>query len=116
MSVETFSVSDAIQVTPAAAEHFAKQLKQSGKAAVRLSLKESGCTGFMYVIDEIDSPVDGDISITLPNDVTVFVDPAKLDAIKGTVVDYRLEGINRNLIMDNPNVKAACGCGESFNV
>lgn len=116
MSVESFSVSDAIQVTPAAAEHFAKQLQQSGKAAVRLSLKESGCTGYMYVIDEVDSPEEGDLTIALPNDVAVYVDPSRLDAIRGTVVDYRLEGINRNLILDNPNVKAACGCGESFNV
>jgi hypothetical protein len=29
-------------------------------------------------------------------------------------VDYRREGINEAFRFDNPNVKATCGCGESF--
>jgi Fe-S cluster assembly iron-binding protein IscA len=31
-------------------------------------------------------------------------------------VDYRREGINEAFRFDNPDVKATCGCGESFAV
>ncbi len=114
--VDTFEPSQVITVTDEAAAHFARQLTKTGKQSIRLSLKESGCTGFMYVIEETDTTDDADLHITLNNDINFYIDTSNLDAINGTVVDYRLEGINRNLIMDNPNVKHACGCGESFNV
>ncbi|WP_045859024.1 HesB/IscA family protein [Teredinibacter purpureus] len=116
MSVETFSLNDTVTVTPAAAEHFQAQLKKKGAQAIRISLKESGCTGFMYVIDEVDSGETSDLEITLKNGVQVFVDPTHMAAIQGTVVDYVKQGLNRNLELNNPNVKNACGCGESFSV
>jgi iron-sulfur cluster assembly protein len=31
-------------------------------------------------------------------------------------VDYRREGISEAFRFDNPNIKATCGCGESFAV
>ena len=115
MTVERFSLNDAISVTPAAQEHFLNQLQKHAAKAIRLSLKESGCTGYMYVIDEVDAPEDSDLQLNLDNGLTLYVDPQNLPMLSGTVVDYRKEGLNRNLIMDNPNVKHACGCGESFS-
>ena len=38
------------------------------------------------------------------------------DAEGGTQLDYVKEGINRTLKFLNPNVTAACGCGESFSI
>ena len=57
MSVKSFdpqAMSDTpVSVTPSAIAHFRRQLQKDQSArAVRLSVKESGCTGFMYVIDE----------------------------------------------------------------
>jgi len=109
-------MSDVVNVTPSAAEHFQKQLAGKHAHAIRISLKESGCTGFMYVIDEIETGQPGDIKIVLANGVELFVDPAHVSAIQGTVIDYVKQGINRNLVLNNPNVKAACGCGDSFSV
>lgn len=121
MSVETFQIKpeewmNAISVTEAAAEHFARQLQKSAKHAIRISLKESGCTGFKYVIEEVDTPVEGDIEKALPNKVSVFIAPKDIAVLKGLEIDYAQEGVNRNLVMNNPNVKDACGCGESFSV
>jgi len=115
MSVETFEISDIITVTPAAAEHFASQLDKSGKSAIRISLKQSGCTGYKYVIDEVAEPVDGDLKIELANQVSVYLESSSVGALRGTQVDYTREGLNRNLVLNNPNVTDACGCGESFN-
>lgn len=115
MSVQTFSHEEAIQVTKKAAKHFQQQLERSGHTAIRLSLKESGCTGFKYVIDEVDSAESGDLSVKLENGVVVYVAPDNLKALQGTVVDYVQQGLNYNLIMNNPNVADSCGCGESFS-
>lgn len=116
MSVETFSAEQSITVTPAAAEHFSKELKKKDANAVRISLQKSGCTGFKYVIDEVELSEPGDISIELDNGVSVFVDPKNLAALTGTVVDIVQEGLNKNLVLNNPNVKDMCGCGESFSI
>ena len=52
MSVETFDVkSELVTVTPAAAEHFRASLAGKGYSGVRISVRESGCTGFKYVME-----------------------------------------------------------------
>jgi iron-sulfur cluster assembly protein len=44
----------------------------------------------------------------------VFVDPASMNYIEGSVVDYE-EGLQgAGFHVDNPNVVSECGCGESF--
>jgi iron-sulfur cluster assembly accessory protein len=116
MSVEVFDVNAApISITPAAVRHLLKQLALSGKKGIRLSVKESGCTGFMYVLDEVD---EGQVSdITIQEDaLTFWLDPESLPIIRGTQLDFVFEGLNRVLKFNNPNVTAACGCGESFSV
>ncbi len=116
MNVQTYDMNKVISATPKAAEHFAKQLEKSRGKAVRISLKESGCTGYKYVIHPVDKPQENDICITLDNGVKFFVDPDNVAALQGTVIDYTQEGLNYNLVLNNPNVKEACGCGESFSV
>ncbi|HKI74589.1 MAG TPA: iron-sulfur cluster assembly accessory protein [Pseudomonadales bacterium] len=116
MSVETFNLTDTINVTPAAAKHFSEQLGRSGGKAVRITLKESGCSGFMYAIEEVPDVVDGDIAKSLENGVLVCFRPADAVALRGSQIDYTKEGLNQTLKIDNPNVTDACGCGASFNI
>ena len=116
MTVQSFDASAPLHVTDAAAEHFRKRLTGAGKSAVRISVKESGCTGFMYVMEEVDSGSDSDTALELDNGVTVYLDAEAVDFLRGTEVDYAREGINRTLRFNNPNVTAECGCGESFSV
>ncbi|MDA0791481.1 MAG: iron-sulfur cluster assembly accessory protein [Proteobacteria bacterium] len=116
MSVQTYSLIDSIQVSPAAAKHLAGQLQRSGHHGVRITLKESGCSGFMYQMDEVDEPIAGDLTLTLSNGVAVFFDPADAPGLHGTEIDYTREGLNQTLRFRNPNATDACGCGESFNL
>ncbi len=119
MSVETFDVQaqapGAVTVTPAAAEHFRKQLVSGDHAGVRLSLKKSGCTGYKYVIEEVPAPESDDVVIELDNGVSLFLSARDVGALNGMELDYVQEGINRKLVINNPNAKDACGCGESFS-
>lgn len=116
MSVETFDLQKPLQVTNAAAEHFRSSLASAGKRGVRISVQESGCTGFKYVMEEVDAGQDGDTELDLDNGVAIFVAAAALDFLRGTELDLSREGINRVLKFNNPNVVAECGCGESFSV
>jgi iron-sulfur cluster assembly accessory protein len=118
MSVETFDVKrELVTVTPAAAEHFRASLAGTSYTGVRISVRESGCTGFKYVMDEVESGGgEGDVAVDLANGVTLFLEPAALAFLRGTEIDYTREGVNRSLKFNNPNVTAQCGCGESFSV
>jgi iron-sulfur cluster assembly accessory protein len=116
VTVETFDTTAPLSVTDAAAEHFRRKLEAAGKNAVRIAVAESGCTGFKYVMQEVDVPEGGDTTVTLPNGVEVLLDAAAVDFLRGTEVDLVREGINRVLRFNNPNVVAECGCGESFSV
>lgn len=116
MSVQKFSVNEAVSVTPAAAEHFSKTLNRKGGKGVRISLKKSGCTGFKYVIDEVGAPQEGDVELTLENGVEIYINPSDIPALRGSEIDYTKEGLNSTLKINNPNVKDACGCGESFSI
>jgi len=68
-----------------------------------------------YVLEFVD---ESDAADTVFEDhgVKVFVDPKSLVYIDGTELDFGREGLNEGFIFNNPNVKDACGCGESFNI
>jgi iron-sulfur cluster assembly accessory protein len=121
MAVETFdprAAADAtVQVSAAAVEHFRRQLQKSAEArAIRLSVKESGCTGFMYVVDLVPDVNTDDIRQTLEEGVELLIDRGSVGIINGTQIDLVTEGVNRQLRFQNPNAKDHCGCGESFSV
>lgn len=117
MTVETFEADVPLRVTPAAAEHFRRKLEAARKSAVRISVQESGCTGFKYVLEEVDSEAGSDAAtLTLDNGVAILLDADAVAFLRGTEVDLVREGINRVLRFNNPNVVAECGCGESFSV
>lgn len=117
MSVESFDVkTELLSVTPAAAEHFRASLAGKGLPAVRISVRESGCTGFKYVLDEVAAGEEGDVKLPLDNGISLYLEPAAMGFLRGTQIDYAREGVNRSLKFNNPNVTAECGCGESFSV
>tara|TARA_B100000900_G_scaffold321469_1_gene280715 strand:+ start:367 stop:738 length:372 start_codon:yes stop_codon:yes gene_type:complete len=120
MSVEIFDVTNdsqsVISVTKTAAAHLLKQVQLKGMSAVRLSVKESGCTGFMYVMEEVNSPQADDLKVTAENNLTVYVDVGSLPYLRGTELDMVQQGVNRTLQFNNPNVRVSCGCGESFDI
>lgn len=122
MSVESFDPGQikegrTVEVTTAAAEHFRNQLQKNRSAtAVRLSVKQSGCTGFMYVVDLVPEAKPDDVHVALGDDFELLIARDSLAIVHGTQIDFVSEGVNRQLRFLNPNAKDHCGCGESFNV
>ena len=117
MSVGSFDPASTVKVTEAAKAHFRAQLQRDTAAhAVRLSVKESGCTGFMYVVDLIPEAGQDDVPVDLGDDLALVIDRASLPVVAGTEIDLVQEGVNRQLRFLNPNARDYCGCGESFNI
>lgn len=121
MAVETFDPQTApslpVSVSPEAVAHFRRQLDISqGARAVRLSVKESGCTGYMYVVDLVPEINESDELLSLDEGVDLAIDRDSLAIVEGTRIDLVTEGVNRQLRFLNPNTADQCGCGESFSV
>ena len=117
MSVQTFSPSDVqVTMTDAAIEHVREQIEKHGAAGMHLGVRESGCTGYMYEIHFVKDADPEHKKFEMADDVTVYVDSPSLPYVQGTEIDYVTEGLNRSIRFNNPNIKAQCGCGESFSV
>jgi len=105
-----------ITLTEVAAERVKGFLTNRGKGeGLRLGVRTSGCSGMAYVIEFADT-VEPEDNVFESHGVKVIVDPKSLAFLDGTEVDFAREGLNEGFKFNNPNVKNACGCGESFNV
>lgn len=106
----------AVTLSEPAAKHVANFIAKRGKGVgIRLGVKTSGCSGMAYKLEFADTTNDED-HIFECYGVKVLVDPKSLPYLEGTELDYTREGLNEGFKFNNPNVKDACGCGESFNV
>ena len=105
-----------ITLTETAARHVASHLAKRGKGiGLRLGVRTSGCSGMAYKLEYADEAKADDLAFE-SHGVKVFVDPKSLPYLDGTELDFAREGLNEGFRFNNPNVKDACGCGESFNV
>ena len=106
-----------IDVSPSAAEQALDLLEGEGLdtdiAGLRLFVQQGGCAGLSYGMRFDDEPEEDD-QIYEHHDLRIFVDPASMNYIGGSVLDFEggLQGAGFHV--ENPNVVSECGCGESF--
>lgn len=106
----------AITLTERAAKHVSNFIAKRGKGVgLRLGVRTSGCSGLAYKMEFADEAGTDDLRFE-SHGVTVLIDPKSLEYLDGTELDFVREGLNEGFKFNNPNVKDACGCGESFNV
>jgi iron-sulfur cluster assembly protein len=83
------------------------------EAGLRIAVLGGGCSGFQYQMTLEKESSEGDKVIDMEG-LKVFVDTRSLLYLDGTEVDY-VDGENGSgFRFENPNAKASCGCGESF--
>jgi iron-sulfur cluster assembly accessory protein len=117
MSVDSFDPNAAaVTMTDSAIRFFESKLSSAPGKIIRLSTKESGCTGYAYVLDWADQPEPEDQLLQPSDSITLAVATDALTVLRGTEIDLAVEGINEVVKFNNPNVVAECGCGESFSV
>ena len=117
MTIEMYDPNGPVlTMTDAATAHVRRQLANAQRHALRLSVTESGCSGYMYELDYTDAATAADVVCEVAPDVRVYVANDVVSLIRGTQIDYVREGINASLKFRNPNADSECGCGESFSV
>ncbi|MBU1690548.1 MAG: iron-sulfur cluster assembly protein IscA [Gammaproteobacteria bacterium] len=103
----------AVTLTEKAATHIRNYIEKRGKGVgLRLGVRTSGCSGMSYTLEFADEFNDTDSQFESFG-VKVLVDPKSLVFLEGTELDFVREGLNEGFKFNNPNVKSACGCGES---
>lgn len=116
-SVATFDQSQVLTVEPAAARHLQRHVQSSaGAIGVRIGVKDSGCSGYAYVLELADQEPADHLRIPVDGQLTLFVDKKSVPALSGSCLRLVKEGVNETIKFDNPNAGSYCGCGESFTV
>jgi iron-sulfur cluster assembly accessory protein len=85
---------------------------ESGPAGLRVAIRGGGCSGFQYAL-AFDEQREGD-EVFEHQEIKLLIDTESLPFVDGSEVDY-VEGLQgAGFAVNNPNVVAACGCGQSF--
>ena len=106
-----------IGISDKAAGRIRALIQEKGKpgGGLRVGVKGGGCSGLSYFLDWADGPSKIDRVIEVDG-ARVFVDPKSAMFLSGTIIDYQQTLMQTGFVFRNPNVKSACGCGESFTI
>lgn len=105
-----------LQLSPSAATRINAQIAKRGKGlGLRVGVKKSGCSGYAYTMDYADE-VAPDDQVFESHGAKLIVKSDHLPLLEGMILDWQKQGLNESFKFINPNVKAQCGCGESFAV
>ena len=115
-----FTVTDASQVfhlTDSAVDKVKGLIADEGseeELVLRVAVRPGGCSGFSYEMFFDTDVADDDIK-SVRDGVTVVIDPASQQHLKGATLDYKdgLQGAGFHIT--NPNAERSCGCGQSFS-
>jgi iron-sulfur cluster assembly accessory protein len=108
-----------VQLTDIAAEKVRAFMQGQAEAAaaevgLRVGVRGGGCSGFQYAL-ALDERRDDD-HVFDNSGIRVLVDPASLQYVDGSTVDYTENFMGSGFEVSNPNTVASCGCGSSFRV
>ena len=104
-----------VSMSASVARRLSKILGADDGAALRISVKGGGCSGFQYAFDIEKARAEDDLVVERDGAV-ILVDPVSLEYMKGSEVDFVDDLIGAAFKVNNPNATSSCGCGTSFSV
>jgi len=105
-----------VSMSESAARRLVKILsREEAGAALRVSVKGGGCSGFQYSFD-IEKSRAADDLVVERDGATVLIDPVSLEYMAGAELDFVDDLMGQSFRVKNPNAVASCGCGVSFSV
>jgi len=108
---------EGIEVTEEAAEEALSLLESEDMdtdvSGLRLFVQQGGCAGLSYGM-RFDYEPDEDDTVYEHHGLRVFVDPASMNYVGGSVLAFEGGLQGEGFHVENPNVVSECGCGESF--
>ena len=102
-----------LSITDEARAHIISMLDRANMPAVQLSLEEQGCNGYKYTWTPV-SDAYGEV-IELDDTHSLVYNKSIIPHIIDSIVEIEKTEFNYRLVLSNPNVAYACGCGESVN-
>eukprot|EP01135_Chromosphaera_perkinsii_P000305 Nk52_evm74s62 gene=Nk52_evmTU74s62 len=110
----------AMTITESAATHIKNLLKEKNDPSVvgfKVGVVKRGCNGLTYNLDyaKEDSAKKLD-EVVEQHGVKVIIDSKALFSLINSSMDFEDSKLSSGFVFYNPNVKGACGCGESFSV
>ena len=82
---------------------------------LRIKITGGGCNGLSYKMKFVPDFKDGDLFV-LSQKTKVLIDSKTALYLRGTTLDYSDKLVAGGFKFANPNAKASCSCGESFNL
>ena len=116
----TLQDSTLFTVTEHAAQKIAHliQIEPDEQLALRVHIQGGGCSGFEYCFSFDAAKGNEDDQRfhhhDFPN-ACVLIDSMSMQYLTGSTLDYKKDIQGERFIINNPNAKGTCGCGESFS-
>jgi iron-sulfur cluster assembly protein len=105
-----------VKVSASASVKIFQLIEREGKGEfLRVRITGGGCNGLSYKMKFVVEPKEGDIYV-LSEGVKVLVDSKTALYLRGTLLEYSDKLVAGGFKFSNPNAKASCSCGESFNL
>ena len=82
---------------------------------LRIRITGGGCNGLSYNMKFVPLGKKGDILVE-SSGVGVLVDSKTALYLRGTTLEFSDKLVGGGFKFQNPNAKASCSCGESFNL
>ncbi|KAF5338424.1 hypothetical protein D9758_012242 [Tetrapyrgos nigripes] len=105
----------ALNITPEAVLRLKALQRGPTPQLIRIGVRNKGCAGLSYHLEYVDQPGKFD-EVVEQDGVKVIIDSKALFSIIGSEMDWKEDALSSKFAFKNPNIKDACGCGESFTV
>ena len=104
-----------ITVTESAKTRILNLVEKSDSSKFRVYVTGGGCSGFQYgfKFDQEIAFDDDEINFT---DFSVVLDSLSYPYLYGSTLDFVEDLSGSKFVINNPNAKTTCGCGESFSI
>jgi len=105
-----------VRLTPAAAKKISQLIDREKEGDyLRIKITGGGCNGLSYKIKFAPIYKRGDLFVR-SEEIKLLVDSKTALYLRGTTLDYSDKLVAGGFKFANPNAKASCSCGESFNL
>ena len=105
-----------VKVTIPAAQKLTELMDREKKGGfLRIRITGGGCNGLSYKMKFVGQDKTGDIGV-LSEGIHLLVDSKTALYLRGTSLEFSDNLVGGGFKFSNPNAKASCSCGESFNL
>ena len=106
---------NSITLTDSASKRILDVLGEDKSTQFRVYVTGGGCSGFQYGFKFDDDEAFDDDVIDFGS-FKVLIDSLSYPYLYGSTLDFVEDLSGAKFVINNPNAKTTCGCGESFTV